>query len=89
MSGRALARDWFLEALDRAIATAMVEPKIEESFLNLGVYVVKDGKAHEQRVRTGLRVGDKVEILEGVAAGDSIIISPGGLADGSTVTVSE
>ena len=32
-----------LEALDRAIATAMVAPKIEESFLNLGVYVVKDG----------------------------------------------
>jgi tripartite-type tricarboxylate transporter receptor subunit TctC len=32
-----------IEALDRAIATAMVAPKIEESFLNLGVYVVKEG----------------------------------------------
>jgi hypothetical protein len=35
--------DRVIEALDRAIAAAMLEPKIEESFLNLGVYVVKDG----------------------------------------------
>jgi tripartite-type tricarboxylate transporter receptor subunit TctC len=32
-----------IEALDRAIAAAMAEPKIEESFSKLGVYIVKDG----------------------------------------------
>lgn len=53
------------------------------------VLVVKDGKAHEQRVRTGQRVGDRVEIIEGLNVGDSVIVSPGGLADGSPVSVSE
>lgn len=51
--------------------------------------VVKDGKVHEQRVRTGLRVGDRVEILDGAAAGDMVIVTPGGLADGSLVTITE
>jgi len=51
------------------------------------VLVVKDGKAHEQRVRTGLRFGDRVELLEGVAAGDLVILTPGGLAAGSPVVV--
>ena len=53
------------------------------------VLVVKDGKAREQRVKTGLRVGDRVEILDGLSAGESVIVSPGGLADGSPVTISE
>ena len=53
------------------------------------VLVVKDGKAKEQRVRTGIRVGDRVEILEGVSAGDNVIVAPGGLADGSPVTIAE
>jgi RND family efflux transporter MFP subunit len=51
------------------------------------VLLVKDGKAHEQRVRTGLRVGDRVELIEGVSPGDVVILTPGGLADGSPVTV--
>ena len=33
--------------------------------------IVRDGKAHEQRVRTGRRVGDRVEIVEGVTSGRS------------------
>ena len=53
------------------------------------ILVVKDGKAREQRVRTGLRVGDRVELIDGVSAGDMIIVAPGGLADGSPVTVTE
>lgn len=53
------------------------------------VLVLKDGKAHEQRVRTGLRLGDRVELLEGVSPGDVVILTPGGLADGSSVTVSD
>jgi RND family efflux transporter MFP subunit len=51
------------------------------------VLLVKDGKAQEQRVRTGLRVGDRVELIEGVSPGDVVILTPGGLADGSPVTV--
>ncbi len=32
-----------IEALDRAVATGMAEPKIEESFAQLGAYIVKEG----------------------------------------------
>jgi len=53
------------------------------------VLIVKDGKATEQRVRTGLRLGDRVELLDGVKAGDLVILSPGGLAGGSPVTIAE
>ena len=53
------------------------------------ILVIKDGKAREQRVRTGLRVGDRVELIDGVSAGDVIILAPGGLADGSPVTIAE
>jgi RND family efflux transporter MFP subunit len=53
------------------------------------VLVVRDGKAIEQRVRTGLRLGERVELLDGVKAGDLVILSPGGLADGSPVTIAE
>ena len=51
------------------------------------VFVVKDGKAVEQRVRTGRRSGDRVEILEGVAAGVPVVADPGNLVGGTPVTV--
>ena len=51
--------------------------------------IVREGTAHEQRVRAGRRVGDRVEILEGVTSGDLVITSPGGLADGAAVRVTE
>ena len=51
--------------------------------------LLKDGKVHEQRVRTGRRIGDRVEILEGVSTGDLVITAPGGLADGAAVRASE
>jgi len=51
------------------------------------VFVVKDGKALEKRIRTGRRSGDRVEILEGVAAGEPVVIDPGNLVGGMPVTV--
>jgi RND family efflux transporter MFP subunit len=48
---------------------------------------VADGKAVEKRVRTGRRAGDRVEILEGTAAGDTVVLEPGNLVDGQPVTV--
>jgi len=51
------------------------------------VFVVKDGKAVEQRVRTGRRSGDRVEILEGVAAGEQVVVDPGSLVGGTPVIV--
>ena len=51
------------------------------------VLTVADGKAVEKRVRTGRRVGETVEITEGVAAGDLVIVKPGNLVAGQPVTV--
>jgi RND family efflux transporter MFP subunit len=48
---------------------------------------VADGKAVEKRVKTGRRAGDRVEILEGAAAGDVVVVQPGNLVDGQPVTV--
>jgi len=51
------------------------------------VFVVKDDRAVEKRVRTGRRAGDRVEILEGVAPGDPVVVEPGNLAAGAPVRV--
>jgi len=46
---------------------------------------VEAGKAVEKRVKTGRREGDRVEILEGVVAGDPIVVEPGNLVGGQPV----
>jgi len=51
------------------------------------VLVARDGVVSEQRVKTGRRTEDRVEILDGVATGDLVITNPGGLADGALVRV--
>lgn len=48
---------------------------------------VEGRKAVEKRVRTGRRAGERVEILEGVAAGDTVVLEPGNLVGGQPVTV--
>jgi multidrug efflux pump subunit AcrA (membrane-fusion protein) len=48
-----------------------------------------DGRARERRVRTGRRMDDLVEILDGVADGDRVITRPHGLADGMAVRIAE
>jgi RND family efflux transporter MFP subunit len=51
------------------------------------VFIVRDGKAVEQRVRTGRREQKQVEILEGVSAGDVVVLDAGNLVGGQGVTV--
>jgi RND family efflux transporter MFP subunit len=51
------------------------------------VFVVKDGKAVEKRVRTGRRSGDRVEIVEGLATGEQVVAEPGNLTGGTPVSV--
>jgi len=50
------------------------------------VFVVKDGKAMEKRVKTGRRFDEGIEILGGISAGDQVVINPGDLNDGDRVT---
>ncbi len=62
-----------LAAIDDAIfvpANAVV-PGLDEH----GVYVLSDGKAHYRVVRAGLRTAAEVQILGGLAAGETIVTS--------------
>jgi len=49
------------------------------------VLTVKDGRAHEQRIRLGRREGERVEVVEGLTGGDVVIRAPGDLVDGVSV----
>jgi RND family efflux transporter MFP subunit len=51
------------------------------------VLTVKDGKAREQRIRTGRRDGERVEVVDGLTDGDVVIREPGNLVDGVAVQV--
>jgi RND family efflux transporter MFP subunit len=51
------------------------------------VLMAAQGKAVEKRVRTGRRIGEQIEITEGIAAGDQVIVQPGNLVAGQPVTV--
>jgi RND family efflux transporter MFP subunit len=51
------------------------------------VLMVKDGRAREQRIRTGRREGERVEVVEGLTGGDVVIRAPGDLVDGVPVQV--
>lgn len=48
---------------------------------------VEAGKAVEKRVRTGRRSGDQVEIVEGVKAGEPVVLQPGNIVTGETLKV--
>ncbi len=52
------------------------------------VYLVKDGKAHKQNIKTGIMSGGKMEIIEGVSKGDQVIVNGSNkIKDGLEVTV--
>jgi RND family efflux transporter MFP subunit len=51
------------------------------------VLVVRQGKTAEVRVTTGRRLGEDVEIVEGLKRGDPVVTRPGNLVGGQPVTV--
>jgi RND family efflux transporter MFP subunit len=53
------------------------------------VVLVQDGKVSEKTVTTGRRTAEWVEILKGVQVGDVVVLDPGNLQPGQTVTVVE
>ena len=50
------------------------------------VMTVEEGTARERRIRTGARVGETVEVVEGLADG-AVVIVAGTVADGAPVTI--
>ncbi len=51
------------------------------------VLIVKDGRSLEKRVTTGRKEKDQVEIVEGIAAGEPVIVEPGNLVGGQPVAI--
>ena len=52
------------------------------------VFVAADEKAREAKVKTGKRVNDTVEILEGLNAGDAVILAGNTrLSDGAEIAI--
>ena len=51
------------------------------------VLLVKNGKAEERRVVTGRREKDRVEIVEGLRAGEPVVAQPGNLTGGQPIVV--
>jgi RND family efflux transporter MFP subunit len=52
------------------------------------VMTVADGKVVERRIRTGRRADAQVEVLDGLAGGDAVIVDPGTLTGGQAVVAS-
>jgi RND family efflux transporter MFP subunit len=52
------------------------------------VFIVTDGKAVERPVTLGRRHEGEVEVVSGLRSGDRVVLSPGRLVDGASVTVS-
>jgi membrane fusion protein, multidrug efflux system len=51
------------------------------------VLLIRQGKTAEVRVTTGRRLGEDVEIVDGLKRGDPVISRPGNLVGGQSVTV--
>jgi len=51
------------------------------------VVLVKDGKAVEQSVTTGARGGGWIEIVSGLAAGETIVLDPAGIRTGQALAI--
>jgi multidrug efflux pump subunit AcrA (membrane-fusion protein) len=51
------------------------------------VVIVRDGKAAEKTVTTGRRDGEWVEIVAGLAAGDTVVLNPTGVRTGQPLIV--
>ncbi len=49
------------------------------------VFAVEDGQALEKRVQVGRLAPSRVEILEGLVAGEAVVLSPGSLVSGARV----
>lgn len=74
--------------VEAAQSAVLVPASAVVTFAGIEKVIGVDGeRAVEKRVRTGRRVGDRVEIVEGLAAGELVVVEPGNLTGGQPVTV--
>jgi RND family efflux transporter MFP subunit len=82
----AFARAEIVVSADRPVV--LVPEQAIVTFAGLErVFGVADGRAVEKRIRTGRRIGGRVEVLEGLAAGEQVVVDPGNLTGGQPVTL--
>jgi RND family efflux transporter MFP subunit len=73
---------------DPAQAAVLVPASAVVTFAGVTkVLGVSDGHVIEKRIRPGRKVGDTIEVLDGIAAGEAVIVEPGGLTSGQAVSV--
>ena len=66
----------------------MVPPSSIVTFAGIDrVFVLKGDKASETRIKTGRRIEQGVEVVEGLNAGEQVVLSPGNMVDGEKVVV--
>jgi RND family efflux transporter MFP subunit len=51
------------------------------------VLTVADGRSVEKRVQLGRRLGERVEVIDGLRAGEPVVVQPGNLVGGQPVSV--
>ncbi len=82
----AFARADIVVEADRPVVLAPTSAVVTFAGLEK-VFVVEDGRAVERKIRTGRGSGDRVEVLNGLAAGEPVVVDPGNLVGGTPVTV--
>ncbi len=63
-------------AAEETSAVTQQGPKSEEDVKVEVVFVYKEGKVYKQPVKTGIQDSENIEILEGLKAGDEIVVAP-------------
>ena len=77
--------DLVLDASARALS---IPPAALVRFAGIEkVFVSEGGVAKERRVRTGRSDGERVEVVEGLKAGDQVVLDPGKLQSGTRLRV--
>jgi multidrug efflux pump subunit AcrA (membrane-fusion protein) len=82
----------FANSKDEAIVIPVSAVTLEATNVNEGTVMVVDAAsvAHERKVTVGIRTKDKIEITEGLQAGDTVVIEGNyALPDGAKVEISK
>ena len=51
------------------------------------VFTVNGGKVSEKRIKIGRRGDEGIEIVEGIKAGDQVVLNPGNMTDGEEIAI--
>jgi RND family efflux transporter MFP subunit len=74
--------------VESAVPALLIPSSAVVSFAGVDrVFMVENDKAVERRVDLGRRVGEQVEVLKGLAAGEAIVTAPGSLVAGQPVRI--